>query len=83
MEKSEQQREDPILPPHVKAEGMCPFKRPRFTLYGIAQELMKQNYYERCDYRDEAEDIKKKVCVEVPDFDGKIYSQVFQFGLFL
>ena len=35
-EKSKQQREDPISPPHVEARGMCTFEGPRFTLYDLA-----------------------------------------------
>ena len=38
---------------------------------------MEQNYYKRREYRDEAEDITKKVRVEVPNFEGRIDPQVF------
>ena len=38
---------------------------------------MEQNNHERCDYCDKAQDITKKVHVEVLDFDGRIDPQVF------
>lgn len=38
---------------------------------------MEQNYYERHEYRDEAGDITKKICVEVPEFEERIDPQVF------
>ena len=76
-EKSGQQGEDLTSPSHVKAEGRTAFERPHPIVWELAQKLMEQNYYKRREYRDEAEDITKKVRVQVPNFEGRIDPQVF------
>ena len=56
------------MSPSVKAGDTNTIERPELTLLEMAQKPVDKNCSKRHDYRDEAWDIMKKVCVEVLAF---------------